>query len=223
MYCGLYFSPLNLLSVLQSCYNSIIMFINYLVTTPPPKPSTGGVTYVRWSNSSCPDVDGTSLVYEGRAASGFYRHNGGASDFVCLTSQGKYHPASTTTNTGWAYMYGTEFEIATNQALTRGRHEQNVPCAVCYATRSAQIMIPGTYECPSGWTTEYFGWLMTGHFNYHGASTFVCVDFNAEVVPGEAANDDGALLDHVQVSCQHGMQCPPYDQRREVSCVVCTK
>ena len=47
---------------------------------------------------------------------------------------------------------------------------------------------------------------MTGHFNYLGASTFVCVDFNAEVVPGEAANDDGALLYHVQVSCSY-MEC----------------
>ena len=64
---------------------------------------------------------------------------------------------------------------------------------------------------------------MTGHYAHLGASTFVCVDFNAEVVPGEAANNDGALLYHVQVDCPYGIQCPPYDQRREVSCVVCTK
>ena len=81
----------------------------YLVTrpptTPPPKPCPGGQTYVRWGNTTCPDVDGTSRVYEGRAASGYYNHNGGASDFICLTSQGKYHSASTTTNSGLAYMY----------------------------------------------------------------------------------------------------------------------
>ena len=85
------------------------------------------------------------------------------------------------------------------------------------------LMIPGTYECPSGWTTEYSGWLMTGHFNHPGASTFVCVDFDAEVVAGEAANNDGAHLYHVQVACPTGIQCPPYEQDREVSCVVCTK
>ena len=193
-------------------------------TTPPPKPSTGGHTYVRWGNSSCPDVDGTSRVYEGRAVSGYYNHNGGASDFVCLISQGKYHPASTTTNSGWAYMYGTEYEIQNNQALTTDIDDDNVPCAVCEVmTRSKHLMIPGTYECPSGWTTEYFGWLMTSYFRNHGASTFVCVDFNAGVVPGEAANDNGALLYHVQTACSYGIQCPPYDRRKEVSCVVCTK
>ena len=200
----------------------------YLVTrpptTPPPKPCPGGQTYVRWGNTTCPDVDGTSRVYEGRAASGYYNHNGGASDFICLTSQGKYHSASTTTNSGLAYMYGTEFEIAPNQALTRGRHDHNVPCAVCEVdNRSKHLMIPGTYECPSGWTTEYFGWLMTGHYNHPGASTFVCIDFDAELVEEQVANNNGALLYHVQVACAYGMQCPPYEQIREVSCVVCTK
>ena len=196
----------------------------YLVTRPPTKPSTGGHTYVRWGNSSCPDVDGTSLVYEGRAVSGRYNSHGGASDFVCLISQGKYHPTSTTTNSGWTYMYGTEYEISTNQALTRDRDNDNVPCAVCEVmTRSKHLMIPGTYECPKGWTTEYFGWLMTGNERNFGASTFVCVDFNAGLVPGEVANDNGALLYHVQVACAYGMQCPPYEQTREVSCVVCTK
>ena len=192
--------------------------------TTPPQPSTGGVTYVRWGNSSCPDVIGTSRVYEGRAASGSYYYYGGAADFVCLISQGKYHSASTTTNSGRAYMYGTEYEILANQALTSDRDDENVPCAVCEVmTRSKHLMIPGTYECPKGWTTEYFGWLMTSANSNYGSSTFVCVDFNAEKVPGEAANNDGALLYHVQVDCEYGIQCPPYDQKREVSCVVCTK
>ena len=199
----------------------------YLVTrpptTPPPKPSTGD-TYVRWGNTSCPDVDGTSRVYEGRAVSGFYNHQGGASDFVCLTSQGEYHPTSTTINSGLAYMYGTEYQRGHNQVIPHDRQDQNVPCAVCEVdTRSKHLMIPGTYKCPEGWTTEYFGWLMTDHFNHPGASTFMCVDVSAEVIPGEARNTDGALLYHVQAACAYGIPCPPYDQRREVSCVVCTK
>ena len=160
---------MNLISVVSfssyvkhtTCITIMLLSI-YLVTrpptTPPPKPSTGGHTYVRWGNTSCPDVDGTSRVYEGRAASGFYNHNGGASDFVCLTSQGEYHPTSTTTNTGWAYMYGTEYHTAANQALTRDRQDHNVPCAVCEVDdRLKHLMMPGTYKCPSGWTTEYFG------------------------------------------------------------------
>ena len=198
--------------------STMLLLLIYSILTAP------GVTYVRWGNSSCPDVDGTSRVYEGRAASGVYNHQGGPSDFVCLISQGKYHPNSTTTHSRNAFLYGTEYEIEDDQALTRDRHDHNVPCAVCEVdNRFKHLMIPGTYECPSGWTTEYFGWLMTGHYNQPGASTLVCVDFDAEAVPGEVGKGDGARLYHVQAACQTGIECPPYDFRREMSCVVCTK
>ena len=37
---------------------------------PPghPSPKIGGVTYVRWGRSTCPNITGTELVYRGRAA-----------------------------------------------------------------------------------------------------------------------------------------------------------
>ena len=38
-------------------------------------------------------------------------------------------------------------------------HQQNVPCARCYAPRSAKMMIPGRISCPSRWTKEYSGML----------------------------------------------------------------
>ena len=34
----------------------------------PPGPSSGGVTYVRWGRITCPDTNGTELVYARRAA-----------------------------------------------------------------------------------------------------------------------------------------------------------
>ena len=33
----------------------------------PPGPRSGGVTYVRWGRTTCPDTEGTELVYTGRA------------------------------------------------------------------------------------------------------------------------------------------------------------
>ena len=38
----------------------------------PPGPRSGGVTYVRWGKSSCPNVAGTELLYAGRAAGTFF-------------------------------------------------------------------------------------------------------------------------------------------------------
>ena len=47
-------------------------------------------------------------------------------------------------------------------------YDQNIPCTVCYAsTRAAMIMVPAKTECPSSWTREYYGYLMTERPNHH--------------------------------------------------------
>ena len=84
-------------------------------------------------------------------------------------------------------------------------------------------MVPGTYECPPGWSPEYSGWLMTEHYGHKGRQEFVCLDKDPETVPGEANNDDGALMYHVQGACNRGIPCPPYNGLKEMSCAVCTK
>ena len=50
----------------------------------PPAPKTGGVTYVRWGRTTCPDTEGTELVYVGRAAGSYYSHQGHRSTFECV-------------------------------------------------------------------------------------------------------------------------------------------
>ena len=49
----------------------------------PPGPRSGGVTYVRWGRTTCPDTEGTELVYIGRAAGGY--HHGGGGNYECAT------------------------------------------------------------------------------------------------------------------------------------------
>ena len=191
----------------------------------PPGPSGGGVTYTRWGRTTCPSQSGTSLVYEGLAAGSHHNHHGGGANVLCLVKNPKYNPGTTTVNHNTAILYGTEYEIWSGQALNRGlRHEHNVPCAVCHvSTRSSQIMVPGTYQCPSGWTPEYSGWLMAGYHSHKGRNMFTCIDKDAEVVPGQGADNNGNLFYHVEADCSTGIPCPPYDGRKEMSCVVCTK
>ena len=50
----------------------------------------------------------------------------------------------------------------------------------------------------------------------------MCVDKNAEGIPGSDANTEGSLFYHVQARCT-GIPCPPYDSEKELACVVCTK
>jgi hypothetical protein len=188
-------------------------------TTPVPPPKSFDTAFTIWGKSACPNA--TNLVYQGRAVSGYYNHYGGGGNFLCLTEEAKYNDESTLTDSGWGYIYGTEYQIDTNQALTRARHDQNVPCATCTAPCSKKIMMPGTNMCPDGWTKLYYGWLMGGYYNYAASTSYICVDVNPDVIIGEGASQNGALLHHIQVDCGYGIPCPPYDERRELSCVVC--
>ena len=179
---------------------------------------------MRWGRTVCPSITGTDLVYEGITAGTWYQTTGGGANYLCMTKHPKYFTEASTGNRGTALLYGTEYGWAGGQTSAMSRFDyHNVPCAVCeVSSRSRYLLIPGTYECPSGWTKEYEGWLMTAHSNHKGRTTFNCVDKNPESIPGSAALIHGTQLCHIEAEC-HGLPCPPYDQRKELSCVVCTK
>ena len=196
------------------------------VTTPvtPPSPCViivgGGVTYIRWGRTSCPAVNGTEDIYNGITAGSYYTHTGGGSNYICMVKEARYHPGAGTRG-GGSYVYGTEYESVGNPLISLNNH--NVPCAACHVTtRSAQLMIPGTDQCPGGWTSEYTGWLMSERHN-HKRTMYVCVDKDAEALPGLGADRDAALLYHTSVDCNYGIPCPPYVQFKGLACVVCTK
>ena len=188
----------------------------------PPGPRSGGVTYVRWGRTTCPDTEGTELVYTGRAAGSLYSHKGGGANYQCITEE----PANFAFGPGTvdaSYMYGAEYEIYSNvPSSTLPLHNNDVPCVVCYvSTRETVLMVPGTYICPPNWTREYYGWLMAEHHNHH-CSTFECVDSAPETITGGHANQNGALFYHVEPRCG-SLPCPPYDQQKEMTCAVCTR
>ena len=182
------------------------------------------MTYIRWGKSSCPSVTGTQPVYAGRAGGTSYASSGGGAEKLCLPLDPDYiNAARSTSATLYSTLHGAEYE--TPNGPHHNLFEHNVPCAVCYAsTRAAMIMIPAKTQCPSSWTREYYGYLMTERENVgHRRSSFDCVDVNPDVVPGGSGNTNGALFYHVIASCSRGLQCPPYQASRVVSCTVCTK
>ena len=82
-------------------------------------------------------------------------------------------------------------------------------------------MIPARITCPTSWTLEYNGYLMTSNAEHNRQST-ACVDKDAEAIPGLDADTNGALFYHTEVVC-NGIECPPYDAEKELTCAVCTK
>ena len=163
------------------------------------------------------------LVYDGLTAGSWYQHTGGGANYICAVKNAKYHLGATTVNRGYSQLYGAEYEAWGGQAL-EGIISQNIPCAVCeVSTRSKHLMVPGTYQCPTGWTQEYSGWLMSANKGHKGRTMFVCLDKDPEAIPGHQHHTNGALMYPVEAECTVGLPCGPYDNRKELSCVVCTK
>ena len=102
--------------------------------------------------------------------------------------------------------------------------DYNVPCAVCYiSTRTSVLVIPANTQCPSSWTREYYGYLTAEQSVYHRTS-FECIDSSPEAIPGSSSLlNNLARFHYADAGCGQGLACPPYQDRRILSCTVCTK
>ena len=174
--------------------------------------------YTRWGRTSC--RSGTYRVMYGIAGGSGYRQKGGGANLLCLPHNPQYlsynwnHPGGT-------YISPVEYETSQGP-LSRGLHQHNMPCAVCETSRSKLYMFPALHNCPSGWTEEYDGYLMSTHHNYYKGE-YVCVDEHATSVPGSSDDTINAHdLYFVEPLCSV-FPCPPYYSRKELACVVCTK
>ena len=182
-------------------------------------PKNGGVVYTRWGRKSCPNDTGAQLVYEGITGSGDHQYSGGGANYVCLPKVPQY--MSTHVPGAPSYMVGTEYERVSG--IFPGKHDHNAPCAVCYSSiKTVKLMIPATITCPSSWTIEYKGYLMTDHHNSKKNRVYECVDENPESIPDSSTNDNGAMFYFIRSTC-NGLPCPPYVNNRAITCVVCTK
>ncbi|XP_020913293.2 uncharacterized protein LOC110250970 [Exaiptasia diaphana] len=187
-----------------------------------PGPKSGGVQYIRWGKNSCPS--GAKLVYKGYVGGEHYNHPGGGSNYVCLTESPKYASYNDAHQKWSAYMYGAEYQTkqSYNPFLT-DPYNHDAPCAVCFVpNRNVKLMIPATYECPAGWSREYWGYLMAEHCYHKNQKGFICVDRDPEVVKGSGRDHDQALLYAVEGRCG-SLPCLPYVEGRELTCAVCTK
>ena len=181
----------------------------------PGSAGTGGgrVVYTRWGKSTCPRS--ATLLYSGKVG-GSLAGRGGASNFLCMPSNPTYALKSRGGEQGHNYVYGTEY-----QRPIVGRSNRNVPCAICQVKEQESVlMIPATVTCPEEWQRQYYGYLMSGNDNQQ-RTTYECFDKDLEAIRGSGRNEQGAMVYHVEANCS-GMDCPPYDSRKELNCVVCT-
>ena len=112
---------------------------------------------------------------------------------MCLPNDPKYDKYTNSWETTGA-IYGTEYEVSSFNPFTNNLHNHDAPCAVCIVrSRGSQLMMPARNDCPSGWAKEYHGYLMTAHYGHQSTRDFICVDWEAEYVPGSQSDKDGAV------------------------------
>lgn len=162
-------------------------------------------------------------AFTGLAGGGWYSHQGGGSNYLCLPLTPEFDEIKSGGDDDRGYVYSAEYEITSFPPLA-SKHQHDVPCAVCRAgNRGSIVIIPAKMTCPSGWTKEYYGYLMTSHYNTYKRD-FACVDRNPESVPGGNGNHNGALFRPVEFRCDSGnLPCATYPYGHELTCVVCTK
>jgi len=180
-----------------------------------------GTVYVRWGHDQCPST--AQLVYSGRAGGPHFNHSGGGSNPQCLPLDPKFLTPISGPWQARAYMFGSEYRTHTDSnSYLHGRNNADVPCAVCYVTeRSTVYMVPAKYTCPTGWTIEYYGYLMAEYYTDH-CSEFVCADIALKTVPGPISYNGGWQLHFVEGRCG-ALPCPPYNNTSVLSCAICTK
>lgn len=185
---------------------------------------TGGATYTRWGRTECPP--GSDAVYSGIAGGSWFDSTGGGSNYLCLPTDpiwGKYNESGEK----GSKLYGSEYQdpsaIDLKNLGGHSAHDHNVPCVVCRSQeKSSVVMIPARNLCYDDWRLEYSGYLMAGHQIHKGRFEYVCVDESPEADPAGYRNENGALFYNVEGVCG-SLPCPPYVQRREITCAVCTK
>ncbi|XP_072024681.1 uncharacterized protein [Amphiura filiformis] len=187
----------------------------------PPGSSTTGTVYIHWGRTTCPST--SELTYAGVVGGSHFNQVGGAANYLCLPLDPEDLQVEAGTSGSRAYLYTAEYEID-NFAPFSHLHDHDVPCAVCRVTgRSTLLMIPAKTTCPSNWTSEYRGYMMTAYHGHAHQSEYVCVDENAEARPGTAGSTDGSLMYLVEATCgAHALPCLPYVAGKELACVVCT-
>ncbi|GAB1602051.1 uncharacterized protein LOC115211015 [Argonauta hians] len=184
-----------------------------------------GAIYTQWGRRNCTSRTART-VYSGVVGGSYYTHTGGGSNQLCLhlTPQWKNYSGSTTLE---GTIYGSEYELTKGSGIFPKRkyplHDQNVPCSVCeIKVPSTTLMIPGRVSCPPMWYSEYSGYIMSAHYSHKGRNQYICVDGEPEGTTGGYKNENGNLLYLVKV-VTGSIPSPPYIDKRELACVVCSK
>ena len=143
---------------------------------------------------------------------------------MCLTKNPGSSFEATTTSQDGDSVYGAVY-ITSGYGVSdlKPVHDYKASCSICETNSSVTITVYGTPECPSGWITEYKGYLMSNY--YHSSSSydrteFVCVDQHPDTTLGKGSSGEARLYP-TEYECG-SLPCNVYKENREATCAVCS-
>ena len=117
---------------IEMCHISIHSGLPGAATT-----NLGGVAFTRWGRTTCPNTEGTQLLYDGTVAAN-HRGQGGSAEYLCLHKQPQFLSTTPGIQGERSYLDGTEYRSSQGPAFISMNYH-DAPCAVCYApTRIAK-------------------------------------------------------------------------------------
>ncbi|XP_078668994.1 uncharacterized protein LOC144910173 [Branchiostoma floridae x Branchiostoma belcheri] len=187
----------------------------------------GGAVFTHWGREAC--AEQLETVYAGKVGGSDHNKHGGGSNYICVPTLNVTWDKYVDGPNSKTFLYGAEFEnpgtgffSTENAQAIESLQDYDVPCAVCRVpTHRSVVTIPAWTSCPSGWTRQYRGYLMTGHESHKGRNKFECVDSAPDIFKGTYENKNGALFYLVEAVCG-SLPCGPYIANRQITCVVCS-
>lgn len=171
-----------------------------------------GLVYTRWGKSSCPSTAETVLMYNGMMSSSGHDVTGGGANYLCISSSLEFD-AENSFSIYSSFLRNTLYKGMASSNY--GSEDKAAVCAVCYTpARSAKLMLPGKRQCPTDWTKEYTGYLMSGYDSHNHTSVFECIDEDLEGRLNTSSTNNVAYLYHTTSKDS---------SYKSITCVVCTK
>ena len=163
-----------------------------------------------------------------------HRAAGGGANYQCLPTDPEYDPrADDVKHSAFTSVW---YHGTVGNTFSQPLSWKSVPCSVCEVIRGVtKIMIPAKTSCPSNdWTFEYKGFIMTAADrltpddlleDIYFKGTYECVDESAEGLPWKGQDIyEAAPIYTVRADCDTFYKhCPPYNNQKAISCVVCSK
>lgn len=150
--------------------------------------------------------------------------SGSGSNYQCLTSSPTYDANNGAVNSDRGYIYGMELKLDTTDStsvIDLGNDESTIPCTVCQVISSKSVfMVPGLLTCPSGYATEYTGYLASDSTDGTTSKSYICLDKDASYA-GATSNNQG-LLYLTEIRCG-SLSCSTFTDNAEIPCAVCSR